>query len=613
MCGIIGYLSKEKLPLEKGLSALSHRGPDAQVIRDFELQGRHMALGHARLSIIDLSSNANQPFSSEDGRFWLILNGEIYNYQTLRTELEGLGYTFRTSSDTEVLLKFLIEYGTEEVHRLQGMFAVVFFDQVEGRIVIIRDQLGIKPIYLYQKEETIIWSSELRGIWSLLGKKDELDPKLWAQFLSAGFMYEPHTGYKNVRKVAPGTTLSLSLKENESPKQEIHRYWNPLEPFADQEGAGDLQDLISNEIESHLVSDVPLGLFFSGGIDSSVLLSHVGNRISSFLVKADQDEVKKAGFSSDFDYGKKIAAHLKADLNIVTLDNDYLDFLDSIAHVAEVNEEPMADYTSLASESLSRKARASGFTVMLSGMGADEIFAGYPRYQLMAYGPRLSSIFGLAKPFFRFSSFLEKKTQRFDGYFRSHGFARKYHSILSPFGIDEVKQMIGEQSVDDFYHDQEVLLGSIKHESEVKKAMTLDLLGFLSHNFLVADKSSMQASIELRVPLATASLFERAIGMNDKELISWKQAKLPLRQYLDDRLPKEFFQRKKAGFHPPIDTKIKALGPDKVMATMKSNSLFDQVNFESVNRLVGDHFQGRVNNTFKVYRLLFLSTWMTKQ
>ncbi len=613
MCGIIGYLSEERLPIEKGLEALRHRGPDSQAFRDFENQGYHLALGHTRLSIIDLSSEANQPFFSEDGRFCLTFNGEIYNYRELRTELESLGQTFRTTSDTEVLLKFLIEFGAEEAHRLKGMFAIVWFDKVEGRIVLIRDHLGIKPIYLYHEGNTVIWSSELRGIWSLLGRKDELDESLWAQFLSAGFMYEPNTGYKNVRKVKPGTSLSLSLREGEFPKQDLYRYWNPFNKFDDRSPSHGIQDLISNEIESHLVSDVPLGLFFSGGVDSSVLLSHVGNRISSFLVKADQEEVKKAGFSSDFDYGKKIAQHLSANLNIVELDEDYPDFLESIAHVAEVNEEPMADYTSLASESLSRKARESGFTVMLSGMGADEIFAGYPRYQLMAYGPRFAPVFSLAKPLLKFSSFLEKKIDRFDGYFRSSGYARKYHSILSPFGIGEVKKMIGGQAVETFYHDQERLLGTIKHESDVKKAMAIDLLGFLSHNFLVADKSSMQASIELRVPLATSLLFEQTMSMNDRSLLTWNQAKLPLRRYLNDHLPREFFQRKKAGFHPPLDTKIKALGPDRVIETMKSNFLFDKVNFETVNGLVDDHFRGKVNNTFKIYRLLFLSTWLAKQ
>ena len=610
MCGIIGYCSNVEMPIQKGLLSLHHRGPDAQNAKNFQAGSRHTALGHTRLSILDLSEASNQPFSSKDGRYHLTFNGEIYNYKELRSELEDLGYQFETTSDTEVLLQFLINFGPSKAGRLHGMFAIAFLDSKESKLLLLRDQLGIKPIYIYQAQEDLIWSSELRGIWSLLGRKDDLDPKLYGAFLNSGFMNEPYTGYKNILKIEPGTFLEVDFSPDSELKTFSHSYWSPYTIPSRGPINSNMDDLIDQEIESHLVSDVPLGLFFSGGVDSSVLLSYLGNRISSFLVKADQKEVKLAGFTSDYEYGKKIAEVLDANLSIVSLENETGDFMDSVRRVVEINEEPMSDYTALASELLSKTVKDQGYTVMLSGMGADEIFAGYPRYQLAHYGKYLRSFFGIARPFMRYSSFLSKKTERIQGYFEGDDFLRSYQSLLTPFRQDEISGLIGVEANDDFFQSQYDRIAKLKNHSNLKKAMALDLRGFLSHNFLVADKSSMQASIELRVPLATARLFENAFQLEEKDLLSMKRAKLPLRNYLHSRLPSELFNRRKAGFHPPLDRKIRDIGKDSISRILEQAGFHDTFDARIIKDILDNHFDGKVNNTFKIYRLLFLSQWL---
>ncbi|MEL7834103.1 asparagine synthase (glutamine-hydrolyzing) [Fodinibius sp. Rm-B-1B1-1] len=610
MCGIVGYVSKKQWNLKKGVDSISHRGPDYQNYEITEYRDSYVGFGHARLSIIGLNPESNQPMSIEEGKFKIIYNGEIYNYKSLRRDLESKNVNFRTDSDTEVLLKYYKEYGVKGLRELKGMFAFSILDRTRNELIFVRDPLGIKPLYYWQNNRGVFWSSELKGIWNLIGTKANIDPDVLTEHLSTGFLYEPDTGYKNVYKVPPASYVKVKLNSYNGDTLIPKRYWSLNKRETNIE---ELRQKVRSSIENHLVSDVPVGLFYSGGVDSSLILSKVEKNIKPFIVKSEEKEYEKAGMTNDYEYGKKIAGILNKDIKEVSLNNkegNRSSILEDITHIAKLSEEPIKDYTFISSMGLSKEVSREGYKVMLSGMGADEIFSGYPRYQLAKYGKYFAFFFPFLKPFMKLSNYLEKKIERFSNYFGERGFARKYNTLLTPFSRAEIDRLIIDgANFNKFDKKIDKILDKCPFQSPLKKAMFLDRYGFLSHNFLVADKSSMQAGIELRVPLATHELFELSMNLPDRKLMSVSKTKKILKNMLYEELPKKLVDRRKAGFHPPIDSKIMELGNNKIISYLKNNELFDLISYKEVRKILDEHFNGKQNNTFKIYRLLYLSAW----
>ncbi|MBI1222780.1 MAG: asparagine synthase (glutamine-hydrolyzing) [Bacteroidetes bacterium] len=608
MCGVVGYISNNSLNIEAGIQSILHRGPDFQNYHELTAADHHVVLGHVRLSILDLDPRSNQPFFSEDERYILTFNGEIYNFLQLKEILSAKGHNFRTSSDTEVLLKYFIEFGTEGFKDFQGMFAFVIYDTVEQKLWLCRDKLGIKPLYYYYWDGQLIWASELKAIWKVLGKKPEIDPKVWTDFLSAGFLYEPRTGFNHTHKVAPGNWIGFDLK-NEISNPSITEYWTAQAV----KRTTSWDEVLDKSISNHLLSDVPVGLFFSGGVDSSLILSSMETETTTMILSENQEEVKESGFTSDLDYGRKIAKELKVDLIELppAVEEDSPEaFLNSVEEVARLVEEPIADFTFSVSKHISIEARKRGCTVMLSGMGADEIFAGYPRYQLLLVTKLGRFVWPLAKPLMKRSKFFSKKLERFSNFFRENSFSKSYQALLTPFSNAEIEALTSNgEDLKRYQNDVKAIHAPYRHFSSVKKAMLVDVQGFLSHNFMVADKSSMQASIELRVPLATPELLENTLAEPDSRLITLKRRKIPLYDVLVSRIPKELVDRRKAGFHPPLDKKIGNLGPERIMKYFYNKGLTERLNREKLQDIINDHFANKANNTFKIYRLLFLSAW----
>jgi asparagine synthase (glutamine-hydrolysing) len=609
MCGIVGYLSAERWNLKKAVDSISHRGPDYQSEKVFDYQDKYIGFGHARLSIIDLNSESHQPMVAADGSHSIIYNGEIYNYLNLKRKLEQEGYNFQTESDTEVLLKHYRAYGVDGLRDLKGMFACAIYDRDGGEVILFRDHLGIKPLYYWQNSEGIFWSSELKGIWNLTGTKPPISDHVFEEYLSSGFIYEPNTGYQDVYKIPPGEFLKISLDGN-SQKLITQKYWSLNEETT---SVDKVKSEVSRSVKSHLVSDVPLGLFYSGGVDSTIILSEIKRNIKSFIVKANKEEYDEAGFVSDFEYGKEIAKHLNADLEVMSLNEELSSndsILDSIQDLAKLSEEPISDYTFISSMLLSKVASNKGYKVMLSGMGADELFAGYPRYQLLKYGKYFKWIFPIVKPLLKLSKYFEKKVERFSNYYDAQNFIQKYTTLLTPFSRKEIESLLNaEANFQNFEEKIESLLNGCPFHSPLKKAMYLDLYGFLSHNFLVADKSSMQAGLELRVPLATPRLLEMCMNLPDKKLLSARKAKLILKDMLYEILPKRLVDRKKTGFNPPLDRKINHLGKENILNFVRNNGLYNVINEAFFEEMVDQHFKANINNTFKIYRILYLSAW----
>ncbi|CAM1373370.1 conserved hypothetical protein [Tenacibaculum litopenaei] len=604
MCGILGYISKQELKLHEGLIEMEHRGPDAQGIYEFQ----NLKMGHRRLSIIDLNEGANQPFIYQNQI--LVFNGEIYNYKELKAILLAEGVDFQTESDTEVLLHWLIKKGIEQIGQVEGMFSFAWFNETSKKLFLVRDSLGIKPLYVYQEEGKLIFSSEIKSIFSVLPEAKRIDESCLAEYLLNGFIYEPETGFKNIRKIAQAGYEVYDLDAN---LLEEVKYWNLSKAPKMKSSNSIIEKEIDNSIREHLVADVPVGLFFSGGIDSSIILSQTRNTILPITVKSSENDYKEAGMSSDYDYAMEIGKKLNIDVEAIPLEETETNdkFLALVEEVAIGNEELIADFTYQSSKLLSEKAKAKGLTVMISGMGADEIMAGYPRYKLVKYDGLLGLMKPLVRVFGKRSKWMAKKAERFQNYFDAKDFSMKYTSLIGYFSMSEVESLLESKTGIDRYKDKlDRLLAPVKGMSKLRKAMYLDYFGFLSHNFSVSDKSSMQASIELRVPLATKRLYELSWNLKDIGLIDLFKFKKPLRAYLLKYLPKKIVDRKKAGFNPPMDNFIYQLGFESILEVYRKNGLFEFVKEEVVREIAQKHFDKRVNNTYKLYQLLHFSYWL---
>jgi len=612
MCGILGYFSTPnyKTDIRDKLEQLNHRGPDGTGIFDDSTEYYNLSLGHKRLSIIDLNERSNQPFFSTCRRYAIIFNGEIYNYQELQDKYLP-DEKMLTTSDTEVLLMLYMKYKEAMLNMLEGMFALVIYDVEAREIFIARDQLGIKPLYYYKDDQKVIFSSELKAIWAFERVKKEIDWSFLPEFMLNSFLYEPDTGYQRVKKLLPGAYMKISV-ENGQLNTQTKVYWSIVDKNGHQANSTD--SIIEKSIQSHLISDVPVGLFFSGGVDSSIILQNVRPKITPLIVKSDSEATAQSGILDDYTYAKKVATLFETPLVELPL-NQYIPsneaFLESIHQLSMLSEEPLADYTFISSRYISQKSREAGFTVMLSGMGADELFGGYDKFRMVQNHAAFKAISPFVNLFLKNNKKFNKKIQRFNSFFDADDFALKYSSLVGCYSLNDLKKLLPQTTdIQTFTNKINGYLADKQHFSPLKKAMALDLHGFLSHNFLVADKSSMLESIELRVPLATHSIAEHTFGLPDKQLVGLFKTKKILKQYLCQYLPKDIVHRKKTGFNPPLDAAINQLGEAGTLAFLKKNDLYAHLNENEIKQIVAKHFRREENNTFKIYLILYLSAWL---
>lgn len=611
MCGIIGYLdtSSNVVELEKGLQLMKHRGPDNRGFETHSFDDYHVGLGHLRLSIIDLSPASNQPFIDSSSRYSIVFNGEIYNFKKLRMMISGI--EMKTSGDTEVLVELYRQFGTEMVKMLEGMFAFAIYDAVEHTIFIARDQLGIKPLYIYNHEGRFIFASEIKGVKAFSAVNSKIDESCISEFLLNGFLYEPDTGYQFISKLPPAHIGLVSVKEGDL-NLHTERYWSVDEYDINTQKRTSLQSLIKSEVDAHMVSDAKMGLFFSGGVDSSLIMCLAEEELQPMIVRPAKSEVKAAGLVNDYDYAKRIAEIRKVQLSEVQLGDRGTSILDEIRWIAEHVEEPIADYTFLASYNVSKAAHEDQFKVMQSGMGADEIFGGYDRYLLLKYS-KLLQFFRLPLAIFgkRIKS-LAKKVDRFGSFFKEPSFGMRYTNLVGYFNRTEVQDLLRadlRSGITKFESKIDSILERCNFSSPLKKGMYLDSLGFLSHNFLVADKSSMLASIEVRVPLATKNLFAKAIHSNESMLIKGGTTKYILKKILLRFLPNDIVNRKKQGFNPPLDTRINDLGATEIKKFLNDTPIYQILNKPNAEQIIDAHFDKRDNYTYKIYSLLFFAAW----
>jgi len=559
MCGIAGIFAwnnkgRKSLPLiQQAITALHQRGPDSS---NFYIDNC-CAIGHARLSIIDTSENANQPFFDDTGRYSIIFNGEIFNFQELKNNLIQSGLTFKTQSDTEVLLSLFINYREACLPMLSGFFAFAIFDKETQSLFLARDRYGVKPLLFFKDDDRFAFASELKALFALdIPKTPDLEAI--EQYLHLNYIPGPETGIKNVVKMAPGTWIKLNSTGFESGTwYEINPLVNNSLPY--HEACNDLVQLLENAVAKRLISDVPLGAFLSGGIDSSAVVAlasrHV-NKLKTFSI----------GYSDEplFDethFAQLVAKKFQTDHTVFKLKNQ--DLFDHLFHVLDYLDEPFADSSALAVNILSYYTRKD-VTVALSGDGADELFGGYRKHQAeakMRQGGLFPTLVAAANPIIKLlpqsrnSSWgnLFRKLNKFGlGYALSP--AERYWQWCGYGDKNYPSEILSNQN------NQEVLFARKNHHvrfigttNDMNEVLLNDMNLVLPGDMLVkVDLMSMANSLEIRSPFLDKDVVDFAFSLPAHFKVTPNQRKRIVQDAFRTILPEELYNRPKQGFEVPL-------------------------------------------------------------
>ncbi len=616
MCGINLVIDKKHLLdetiIRKMNAATNHRGPDSSRFGKYDFSTNVIYIGNNRLKIIDTSDNANQPFISYDGRYCLSFNGEIYNYQELRKHLAEK-YTFLTSSDSEVLLYHLIEYGIEGIKELNGMFAFVFYDSKTGITLVARDRHGIKPIYYSDNTNFLLLSSEIKGILSAGLIKKEFNSKQIPHYLKYKYAQRPETFYKNILEVEPGYLLEIKEGFVQLKK------WFQIETSAvEKQNAStvvhDVKKLLFKAVESQLRSDVSNGIFLSGGIDSTLLLAITNEmgikNIPSFSV-INSSEDRNFG-TNDYLYAEKAAKLYNSEHSQISIDSEILTHSEELFHQLD---QPIGDSALLLTWLLSTHASKS-IRVALSGAGADEWFAGYNRH--WAYNKYLTTFYG--------NNFLIKSSSAISGLI-PEGFshplrkqARLWNKFTSKITTDPIETYDNFRSQNfpaDLFSSFTLTNSSEKYSNKklLDLALTKDRNEYLVSDILMlTDKMSMLKSLEVRVPYLDNNLTNYLSTTSSAFLLKNGQ-KWILKEILQSLGGKEFTSRKKEGFGMPVGKWIKEKQSKYLLQHIenKNSSIYNYISFEIVNKMLSDHLLNKKDYTSELWSLIVLTNWLQNE
>ena len=618
MCGICGqYYFKEKhlvslQTIKKMNDTIIHRGPDDEGYHISESIG----LGFRRLSIIDLSGG-HQPMSDQEKSVWVIFNGEIYNFPKLKEKLESYGHIFKTRSDTEVVVHGYKQWGTGVLNHLNGMFGLAIWDEKQQRLIIARDRMGIKIVYYKIEDGLLYFSSEIRAILAGLNKKPDINPAAVNLFLRYRYTPAPHTIYKGIQKLAAGTCLIV-----ENGKAEVKRWWNykpePFNPIPKEaQVQEELLELYRQAVKSHLLSDVPLGILLSGGVDSSMLLAlmnEFGKNWKSFTVGYG-----KSFHDDELEDAKETADIFKSSHYSVEINQER--FEETLSKIISSVEEPIASSSIVPMYHVCQKARQE-VKVALMGQGPDELFGGYTRHLGVQYGKYWRSMPGtLRKPFSKILSLLSRKESIRRGLYSLEVPQRmiRYQQIFSVMSESLIDGLFKEKVLPERTGD--LILDSWK-ELEALIEKTDDLGGFqyleirssLPDELLMyGDKLSMAHSLEVRVPYLDQKIVEYVERLPADYKIRFGNRKWIHKQVCSSYLPKQIINRKKRGFAVNVvDKWFKESLSNEFdgMLLDKSSRMYEFLNPQEVLTLYKDHTIGKEDNHKILFSLIVLEKWM---
>ena len=650
MCGITGFIDKRAVGRQRRLeiasqmaASLIHRGPDDGGV--WAEESASVAFGFRRLAILDLSPAGHQPMHSPCRRYTIVFNGEVYNHAELRKQLETSGHRFRGSSDTEVILAAISDWGVRgAVSRFVGMFAIALWDGREQQFYLVRDRLGIKPLYYGWSGQVFLFASELKAFHAHPDFRAEVSRPCVSLLHRFGYIPEPYAIYVGVHKLSPGYILQLSAKEDNFGAEQLHCYWSAKEIARNNESrlrqerteedvAGELESLLMDAVSTRMIADVPLGAFLSGGIDSSLVVSLMQaastRPVKTFTVGFEEDDFNEAN------YAREVAAHLGTDHTELYVTPREAQAV--VPKLPEMFDEPFSDSSQIPTYLVSELARRA-VTVCLSGDGGDELFGGYQRYVL---GDQAWSRFG------RLPSTMKKGMSRALRLLSSDRWDWLYQQVepliakrnrISFMGrkAHKLAKMLAAEQPELFY----CLLVSqwqdpgevVPNVTELKTAfdrfqdgnsaasyreriMLLDLITYLPGDILTkVDRASMSVGLEARVPLLDHRVVEFALRLPESFKIQRGQGKFILRRILDRHVPRNLVERPKMGFGVPIGKWLR--GPLRDWAeTLLSEREMRQDGFlnpKPIRALWSAHLTGRFDWSDRLWTVLSFQAWNSK-
>ena len=639
MCGICGIVDFSGTAVNQDLvrqmsNTLTHRGPDDEGYyfnkQKIANSGQRIgdkpsvALGHRRLSIIDLDTG-HQPMSNEDGTIWIVFNGEIYNFQELKTFLQKKGHIFRTRSDTETIIHAYEQWGEHCVEKLHGMFAFAIWDEKQKKLILARDRVGIKPLYYYVNNKKIIFGSEIKAILKDPTVKKEINLKALSDYLSLLYVPAPETMFKNIYKLPPGHILIYSQNGFK-----IKEYWDisfaQVKYKSQEQWAEELFQLLTKAVKIRLISEVPLGAFLSGGVDSSSVVAIMAQLMKEPVI-TNSIGFKEAAYN-ELDYAREVAKLFHTNHHEYTVTPNALSIVDKLAYYYD---EPFADSSAIPTYYVSQVAKQN-VTVALSGDGGDENFAGYRRYFYDRLENRLRNVIpeifrktfiaNLAKIYpkadwlpqiFRAKSFLTNLSlPSFKAFFYSvsqllPGMKEK---LLSKDVIIALKGYDTSSIFESYFNKV-----ATQTNDPLSRVQYIDMKTYLVDDILTkVDRASMAHALEVRVPLLDHKFMEFVATIPSFLKLNGHVSKYIFKKAMSRLLPSHIFNRKKMGFVIPIEKwfrkEIKELSKDILFSTKaKQRGLF---NYKFIEKLWDEHQLGIANHTAPLWALLMFEKWCEK-
>ncbi len=619
MCGIVGIIERDPRErvdptrLERMRDVLQHRGPDGHGLW---VEGS-VGLGHRRLAIVDLEGGG-QPMATEDRSAWIVFNGEIYNHGALRSKLEALGHRYQTRSDTETILHLYQEHGERCVEHLQGMFAFALWDRKHRSLLLARDRLGIKPLYYACTDHEILFASEIKAILAAGGIAPEFNPSVLPEFLGTRFVSSDETFFRGIRKLLPGRTLCWSPERG---FREL-RYWRlPVQTDESEmtlrERAFDVRERLAAAVKSHLMADVPLGLFLSGGLDSSglaaLMAKMVPEPIRTFSVGFSEAE------ANELAYARLAAASVGAEHREIVVSAE--EFFEALPRLVWHEDEPVAFPSSVPLYFVSRLARAH-VKVVLTGEGADELFLGYNRYRVTAWNERLARGLRAWVPgaacgaLRRLTGNLPRPVRRYAE--RSFlavppGPRALFYENFAVFTQPLQEQLLADARA--LAAQDPYAVGLARYAEAdggvLERMSHADMETYLVELLMKQDQMSMAASIESRVPFLDHDFVEHMMAIPARFKLQGWRTKAVLRAALGDLVPKAILTRRKMGFPVPIGRWLRGPYWPLVQELVLSPRALTRGHFQPqvIERLANEHRDGRANHGDKLWLLMNLELW----
>ncbi len=624
MCGVAGaFCQPDGAGLVRTMAdRIGHRGPDASGLQDLS-PSASVQLAHRRLSIIDLSTSSNQPFV-KDG-LHLSYNGELYNYRELRTILRGKGVRFVTESDTEVVLECWREWGPAALPRFRGMFAFALYDEHTAALTLARDPLGIKPMFVMPRGSGILFASELKALVAAVGPELAIDPGALVASTLFYFLPEEQCAIKGVFKLPPGSWAEWRADGT----TRAGRYWEPVEEaLAAATGpTADLASVLEQSVAAHMVADVPVASFLSGGLDSSLITAIAASRepsIEAYTITFRPEDQRLEAMPDDAVYARKMAAHLGIRLHEIEISPDVVDML---PRVVDMLDEPIGDPAAINTVLMCQAARDTGVKVLLSGMGADELFGGYrkhlacvlgARYQTLPHTLRSHVVSPSVKRLpvaaggrgLRYSRWA-KRFLSFAELPEEAAFRRSY-TLYDPAELEALLDPELAPHVQNVVDAHRSLYADGQLTDHVNRMCLTDTRLFLPGlNLAYTDRSSMAASTEVRVPFVDPHVFRAAFSFAGDRKIRGRTQKIPLRDIAEDWVPRDVADRPKASFGAPLRAWVtNDLGPliDDVLldGRLVSSGFLSR---PPLRQMVADQRSGRRDQSKQLWQLLSMELW----